>query len=792
MAQKNAIDRRSCLKIMGSATLVPGLERIGVQQILEDPAPGYTGAEPDEEIASLCDLCFWRCGIKAQVRKGRIIRVRGNPDHPRSRGRLCARGNAGRHQVEDPNRLTVPLRRVGPRGEGRLEPISWDDAMDLWAEKTGQTMKAHGPGSIGVFSHGLSSRFFNALMLHLGNPNRTAPSFGQCRGSRDIGFQLTFGHGPGSPERHDMARSRMIVLLGCHIGENVQTGQVAEFADALDNGAGLVVVDPRMSVAASKANRWLPIRPGTDTALLLTWIHLLLEWKEHDKDYIRTYASGLEELERSVSGYTPEWAAEVTQIPRDDIVAVARYMARCKPGVLIHCGRSGAWYGHDTQRARAAAILTALLGAWGRPGGYYLPSTIQLGPWACPEAHGEMDQSVATGGHAFTRFGVAGQEIVDASLGTDARIRQWVLYGANPLQSFPNPRKTEAAMKALDFITMVDVIPSDCAIWADLVLPEAMYLERWDDILAVGDHPRPFVALRQPVVPPRGEARGPYWIAQQLAHRLGRTDCFTHPDVTGYLADRLAPLGISLEELARTGIHLLDKQKPYLAPGEPHRFPTPDGRIKLVSKTMEQHGYDPIPRFEATEQPPAGWFRLVCGRSPYHSFARTQNIRRLANKKGENVLWVNDEVAAAKGLRSGDLVRMQNLEGVRTGPIRILSTPGIRSDVVFTEHGFGTRSRLLETAFGRGVSDNDLLSRFKADGPTGSTGFRINFIQLVTEGGVVLRGETALCAQERAPLPPTPTPPTAPCPEPAPHEEECEPPSGTFDDFLKGNIEDSC
>ena len=279
---KPGIHRRTLLKVLGAAPVSPAAFSAVARADTGVRRTARVGQEVVEAIPSLCDLCFWRCGILAKVKDGHLLRVAGNPDHPRSRGRLCARGAAGRHTIEDHNRLTYPLLRTGQRGEGKWKRISWDAALDLWAAKTSDTIAKHGAGSIGLFSHGLSSRFLNSFMQHLGAPNRTAPSFGQCRGPRDVGFQLTFGDGPGSPARHDMARSRMIVLFGSHIGENVQTGQVAEFSEALGNGARLVVADPRMSVAASKAHRWLQIRPGTDTALLLAWINLLLAEDRYD------------------------------------------------------------------------------------------------------------------------------------------------------------------------------------------------------------------------------------------------------------------------------------------------------------------------------------------------------------------------------------------------------------------------------------------------------------------------------------------------------------------------------
>jgi len=311
-------------------------------------------------------------------------------------------------------------------------------------------------------------------------------------------------------------------------------------------------------------------------------------------------------------------------------------------------------------------------------------------------------------------------------------------------------------MRSLDFITKVDMIPTEGALWADLIIPEASYLERHDDILAVLDHPQPFVALRQPAVSPVGQAKDLYWIVRQLAHRMGHDDCFTQPDVTGYLDARLAPLGVTYKQLARKGIHLLEEQQPFLAEGEDFRFETPSKRIELYSETMRSRGYQPVPTFEPVKQPPLGWFRLVSGRSPYHSFARTQNLPRLMEKDPQNLLWLNQGVAKAKGLANGDEVFLQNEDGLRTGPIPLLVTPAIRTDVVYMVHGYGSRSRALSRAYAGGVSDNALTSRFQADAPTGGTGIRVNFVQLVTQDGKEIPGEFEECRVQRSSLPPVP------------------------------------
>ncbi|MCX6553253.1 MAG: molybdopterin-dependent oxidoreductase, partial [Acidobacteria bacterium] len=241
----------------------------------EGHPPGWTGTTRVEKIATTCEMCFWRCGVLASVADGRVIRLEGNPDHPLTKGRLCARGNAGTRLLYDPDRLKYPLLRTGARGAGQFKRISWDEALDYLAAKLKGLAAAHGPESVAFFPHGLSPRFFGTLMKAYGTPNSAEPSFAQCRGPREVGYTLTFGRELGSPEPLDLEESKLIVLIGSHLGENVFTSQITAFATALSRGAKVIAVDPRFSTAASKANWWLPIRPGTDIALLLAWIHVL-------------------------------------------------------------------------------------------------------------------------------------------------------------------------------------------------------------------------------------------------------------------------------------------------------------------------------------------------------------------------------------------------------------------------------------------------------------------------------------------------------------------------------------
>ena len=388
------ITRRGFLKSSSVAAGLAGAATAAPSQI---HPPGWRGETRIQQIATNCEMCFWRCGVMAEVADGKVLKLQGNPSHPLTKGQLCARGNAGTQLLYDPDRLKYPMVRTGERGSGKFKRVSWDEALDLFATRLTDLKKKYGPESVAFLPHGVGAGFFGTLMKAFGTPNSAEPAFAQCRGPRDVGYQLTFGRPVNSPEPIDLEESKCIVLIGSHIGENVFTSQVTNFITGLQAGAKLIVVDPRFSTAASKADYWLPIKPGTDIALLLAWMNVLIAENLHDKQYLDQYATGMKELEAHVQGFTPEWAEPITEISAAQIRETAQLMAAAKPAVAIHPGRHVTWYGDDTQRARAMAILTALLGAYGRKGGMFLPTKIKQGRIPLP-AFPDSEKGRADGG----------------------------------------------------------------------------------------------------------------------------------------------------------------------------------------------------------------------------------------------------------------------------------------------------------------------------------------------------------------------------------------------------------
>ncbi|HEX7622032.1 MAG TPA: molybdopterin-dependent oxidoreductase [Anaeromyxobacteraceae bacterium] len=698
----------------------------------EDPS-----TDGDRVVATFCELCFWNCGVLAHLKDGRVTKLVGNPAHPLSKGRLCPRGAGGTGLLYDPDRLKRPLIRAAKRGEDVFQEASWDAALNKVAEELLRVRQRHGPEAVALFTHGFGGSWWKHFMKAWGSPNIGAPSYAQCRGPREAAFALTYGQGLGSPEPIDLANARVITFIGSHLGENMHNTQVQELSQAIGRGAQLVVVDPRFSVAAGKARYWLPIKPGTDIALLLAWMNVLLAEQRFDADYVAKYCTGLDALKAHVADKTPEWAYPITGIRPELIRESARLIASARPASLIHPGRHTTWYGDDTQRVRALAILAALLGSFGRRGGYLATSKFPLANYplskAAAAAPGKPKADKPRAGGYPVADEVLASGLCDATKPGRALydLKAWIVYGTNLIQALPAPQETIAAIQNLDFMVAIDVLPAEICGFADVVLPESTYLER-DDDLAAPAYQEPFVALRQEVVPPMFDSKPGSWIAKELANKVGLAEQFPWKDAREFVETRLVASKVDVAEIRRTGVVLGKRVPTCEEEGAAPPITTADGKVKLYSEELKQLGFDPLPVFYPPEEPPPGMFRMLSGRAPTHTFGRTTNNRLLAEPFPENEVWVNADAASALPftLRSGDRVVLVNQDGVRSGPVRAKVTQRIRGDCVFLVHGWGHTAKGLRYARGRGASDSALTTRYKVDPIMGGTGVNVNFVRL--------------------------------------------------------------
>lgn len=732
----NSLSRRRFLKI--STTTAGAVIALGTANKLKSQVEKLTSSSPQKgikKIPTFCDMCFWKCGAIAYIRNGKLWKIEGNPDDPLSNGRLCPRGTGGVGAHYDPDRLKTPLLRKRNRGKEEWVTVTWDEALDYIAERMQRIKSTYGAQSIALFSHGIGGNFLKHTLKAFGTNNFAAPSFAQCRGPRDVGFKLTFGEDVSSPERTDIKNTKCLVLLGYHLGENMHNTQVQEFSEAIQNNASIIVVDPRFSVAASKAKYYLPIKPGTDIALLLAWMNVIVTEDLYDKDYVLKYGFGFEEFRAEISQNTPEWAFPETGIEPNLIRETAREMARYKPATLVHPGRHVTWYGDDTQRSRAIALLNALLGSWGRKGGFYTPTSMDLPPYPYPEYPKPEREKVDNPSNKYPfAIETITTGIRDATItGYPYPIKGWFVYATNLIHALPNEEETIKAIQNLDLLVVIDVIPSEIAGWADVVLPESVYLERYDD-LNVEWFREPFIALRQPVVESPHEQKPNWWIAKKLAERLDLGKYYPWNDIEEYLEYRLKSGSYSFEDLKKKGIIKGPLQPIYFDDGVPIEFPTPSGKIEFYSVQLAKAGFDPVPKYKRPDPAPPGYFRLLYGRAPMHSFSRTQTNRLLMDMFEENEVWINKNIAERLGLKSGDYVRLKNQDGVLSNKIKVKATRRIRPDCVYMVHGFGHNSRMLKYAFNKGASDAQLLTKYVTDPIMGGTGTNVNFVTFEMEG----------------------------------------------------------
>ena len=696
---------------------------------------------PDlKRTPTYCEICFWKCaGWIYKDKEGNIWKITGNDEDQHSNGRFCPRGTGGVGMYYDEDRLRTPLVRVEERGKQVFRPATWEEAIGIVAAGMKSISSKYGPESMALFTHGSGSSYFSTLLSAFGSANIAEPSYAQCRGPRDEAFMATFGEEVYSPEITDIRDTKCLVLLGSHLGENMHNGQVQEMSDAIDKGATIITVDPRFSTAAGKSKFWLPIKPSTDIALLLAWINEIIYKEYYDKKYVEKYCYGFDQLKEHVKDYTPEWAYGITTIRPDLIRSTAKEMANASPSVIVHPGRHVTWYGDDTQRIRAVAILNALLGSWGRRGGFYRPSRYNLASAPVPEIKEPSKgwQDLFPGKYPLASSAPSNL-IIDATIPENNPaypIKGWIVNGTNLIFTVPNQANTLKAIQNLDLLVAVDTMPMEITGWADVILPECTYLERYD-VLRTAPHRKPAIALRMPATKPLFDTRSAYDIARDLALKLGLGSYFPYGKQEDLLDWQLKNIGSSLDEMKQIGVKTFEREYDdlYFSEDEEVAFPTDTGKIELFSTYLAQAGFDPLPTYTAHEEPVSGFYRLIYGRAPMHTFSRTANNPNLTDLMDENTLWVNPKVAKEWGLKKDQYIWLKNQDGIITDfPVKVRITERIRWDSVYIVHGFGHKQKQLKRCFGRGVSDTQLITNVLTDPIMGGTGMRSNFVTFLTE-----------------------------------------------------------
>ncbi len=728
MAVKNKgkLSRRGFMKLSGAAAACAAAG--GPARVLH--ALVTTGKTPETEglssMFSACDMCFNKCGLIARVEKGMVKKLDPNPKSLKSRGMLCARGNAGIKQLYDPDRLKYPLLRKGARGEGRWQRLSWEQALDHAAEQMERIGKEYTRcGFLFMAGTDMQSTFVHMLAEAYGSYNVISHE-SNCLLSRNRAFLDTFGVVP-TP---DVLNSKYIIMPGANRFEALVTPDSMDLMTAMQDGCKLVVLDPRYTKTAALANEWHAIKPGTDMAFFLAVSHVIIAEELYDKEFIAEITSGFEAYRKHVKPYTPEWAAKETDIPARDIKRIARELAAAAPAAMVYPGRRSSDYKDSTQIRRAYAIVNVLLGNWDRKGGLIVPKKVKAGggihaeaPWYDDNPEDRVDAQRAQmmfdeeGSFKHTRDAVIE--------GKPYPIKGWMTYKTNPMQTGANRNKTIAMIHKLDFMMSVDITMSDTAWMADLVLPAPSYLERQDPLSAfLASSTCSGVITRDPVVPALFESKPVFWIAKELAKRL---DLAEHFDFTidDFRKAQLEKIPEVAEALEKDGVYNISGPSYGLHKGKPFR--TRSQKIEIYNSRYTENGVDPMPVYTPPAKVPQNHFRIVVGRNAYITQSASTNNALLWELEPENDLWIHPGPAEKMGIRHGDRVEVKSSAG--KGRLKARVTRDTRPDTVYMDTGFGAISKGLTNIFGKGACIAEVLEDH-ADRVSGNMAMHETFVSV--------------------------------------------------------------
>jgi len=649
---------------------------------------------------TICGFCHGSCGMIVRVGDAGIESIAGDPEHPASRGYLCPKAMAAKELATSTDRLTTPLRR---KAKG-LQPVSWDEALDFAAERLTAIRRQHGPLSLArnagaPVNYDARDGFLHFMQVY-GSPNVTGAG-NTCHLPRFTAWLAVMGAKP----EPDFDRARLLVFWGNNPVATERYGSYCAYegfdriiARAKARGGRVVVIDPVRSETAAQADEWVALKPGTDVALGLAMIHVIINEKLYDEPFVSGYTAGFEALQQHVQPYTPGWAEPITGIAREKIVELARQLATTRPAAV--CDGNGLdMYCNVVDTVRTVAILQALTGNIDVPGG------AALLPFAKQSALHTIPPQQRLGYDRYSIFKEVPFPIVkEALLGNDpARPRAMVVHHSNPVLVQANQARTRRALGKLEFLMVDDIFLSATAEIADLVLPATSPLERYG-YRAHSAFDRGFVALSRPLADPPGEARDVFWMESELARRMGLAATYPFTDSRSWVDYMLQPCGVTVEQLEREGIVAVTPPPQY----EKYKnggFPTPSGKVEFCSQQFAQSGQQPMPVYSegagialqsATGMATA--FPLLCTNRRTANYVHTKfrNLKSQAKAYPEPLLWLSPTDAAERQVCEGDRVELSSPQG--TVEIRVKFKADLRPGLAMMDFGWGNPTDGLASA----------------------------------------------------------------------------------------------
>lgn len=648
----------------------------------------------DSVVKSHCRMCHGGCGVLVYTKNGKVAKIAGDPGCPINNGTLCSKGIASVQLAYHPDRLTYPVRRVGAKGSGKWERVSWDEALDTIAERILLYKEKHGAESI-VMGYGTGReneaviyRFSNLL----GTPNvLTAGHF--CYGPRIATSIITCGTNPiVDYENHPkciMVWGNNLVISNpdCYKGES--------FSVSLDAGAKLIVVDPRLTRIAARADIWLQLRPGTDTALALGILNVIVNEELYDKDFVENYVYGWEPFVERVNKYPLNKVEEITWVSKEDIQQAARLFATTKPAAV----QWGVAIEQQINCADNNRVLMALMGITGNidvPGGQVLFKTPNIRNVGQFSAHKKLPKEQAEKRLGGERFRLAGKfAIINPKCVWDAileekpyPVKMLFFISSNPVMTRANAKEVYQALKKVEFMAVSDFFLTPTAELADIVLPAATWLEM--DYIGDFWKRHGYILPRRKVVQ-IDKCRSDHEMLNDLAHRVGQGE-YWWDNFEGGLDYILEPMGIKWQDFKKME-HIRGevKYKKYKEKG----FSTPTKKFELYSTLLEKWGYDPLPKFrEAPESPVSSpelykqypYILITGARSPGFFHTENRQVPWLRELHKDPIVEIHPETAKKEGINEGDWVVIESPRGKVKQRVKIFA--GIDPRIVAAQHAW--------------------------------------------------------------------------------------------------------
>jgi len=644
------------------------------------------------EILTDCTLCYHSCGTEVTVEDGKAVKVKGLKSHPVNKGRLCPKGANALDVVYNPKRLKRPLKRKN----GKFQEISWDRALDEISEKLNRLKQEFDPQVLGFFcgSIGVENLEMSTL-VHLLRSGFGSPNFFSvesiCYRMRIRTRQMTFGKYP--TEEPD---SNLYILWGHNPG---QSDFPLKFFIKKNRkkGAKLVVIDPKRIPLADEADMYLRIRPGTDGALALAMMNVIIGEDLYDKPFIDEHTYGFDKLVPHVAPYTPEWAEEITWIPAEDIRNLSRLFAGTKGASIFQGTCTQDQTANGTQNSRAFSVLQSITGNINVPGGWVTSPAPRFGN------PGFVVGGEPVGSDSYPLFfdlwgrkapyGVV--TMVPESI--PEKLKAFLVVGGNPLISMPDSNAFREAFKKLELLVVHDLFMTETAELAHYVLPACSHLEKWGVAYTYNVcHCIPYLMLRKKCIEPLGDSWSEWRFLTELSKKLGVNENFPWKSEEEFVSFMLEPSGLSFDYLLNEkpeGDFYAEKK--YEIPQG--LFRTPEGKIEIYSATLKQVGFDPLPTYLEPEQGPVRGDKAFRERYPlilsvgnrniYYTHSQQRQVEGLNKIFPEALTEIGPETANTYGIGSGDMMVVET----NRGQVRMKAKVDERvaEGVVLVPHGWG-------------------------------------------------------------------------------------------------------